>query len=156
MLQTTTQRPSVIIGNHVTYYTIYTLIDVTDANVISPRASRVGFFQSQNLNTFMQTVGLRTQPVINSITILQQQNTSKYKFGSAFNDTNQTVWALEFSSGTERTLQDNNEHIALLVKDFKFIPVHTGLNETVAIENDVINTDDEMQLNTYFIFDPIT
>ena len=59
MDHTATQRPSEVIGGNTAFYTIYTLVDITDANISSPKVDAKGFYQSQNLNTFMQTIGLR-------------------------------------------------------------------------------------------------
>ena len=52
-----TQRPTEVIGRNTSFYSIYTLIDVTDANVSSPKTDVKKFYQSQNLNTFMQVIG---------------------------------------------------------------------------------------------------
>ena len=47
--------------------------------------------------------------------------------------------------------KDNNETF-LLAEDFNLVPIHDGLDETVTIDGDIINTDNEDRLNTYFKF----
>ena len=151
MRSTGTQRPSEVIGGNTAFYTIYTLIDITDANVPSPKIDEKKFYQSQNLNTFMQVIGLRTQPIISSITKLESQDLIDYSFGTDFTGS-QTVWLLKFVSDTDRAWYEDNNYTALLLQDFDFIPIHDQLDETVVIEGDVINTNNEEKLNTYFTF----
>ena len=151
MRSTGTQRPTEVIGGNTAFYTIYTLIDITDANVSSPKINEKKFYQSQNLNTFMQVIGLRTQPIISSITKLQSQNLINYSFGTGFVGS-QTVWILKFVSDTDRAWYEDNSYTTLLSKDFDFIPIHDQLDETIVIEGDVINTNNKEKLNTYFTF----
>ena len=151
MRSTGTQRPSEVIGGNTAFYTIYTLIDITDSNVSCPKINEKKFYQSQNLNTFMQVIGLRTQPIISSITKLESQNLTDYKFGSSITGT-QTVWILKFVSDTDRAWYGNDSNTALLSQDFDFVPVHDQLDETVVIDGDVINTNTVDKCNTYFSF----
>jgi hypothetical protein len=146
-----TQRPTEVIGRNTSFYSIYTLIDVTDANVSSPKTDAKKFYQSQNLNTFMQVIGLRTQPVISSIAKLQSQSMTDYNFGNDFTGSN-TVWILKFVSETEGAWNKDSNETALLSEDFNLVPVYDGIDETAIINGDVINTDNEDKLNTYFIF----
>ena len=128
MRSTGTQRPSEVIGGNTAFYTIYTLIDITDANVSSPKINEKKFHQSQNLNTFMQVIGLRTQPIISSIAKLESQDLNNHNFGTDFAG-NQTVWILKFVD---------------------FVPIHDQLDET--INADVIKTNSADKCNTYFSF----
>lgn len=145
------QRPTEVIGRNTSFYSIYTLIDVTDSNISSPKINAKKFYQSQNLNTFMQVIGLRTQPIISSVTKLESQNLADYNFGSSITGT-QTVWILKFVSDTDRAWYSNNSHTTLLSQDFDFIPVHDQLDETATIDGDVINTNTVDKCNTYFSF----
>ena len=95
-----TQRPTEVIGRNTSFYSIYTLIDVTDSNVSSPKINAKKFYQSQNLNTFMQVIGLRTQPIISSVTKLESQNMAEYNFGNDYTGTH-TIWLMKFVSETE-------------------------------------------------------
>ena len=62
-----TSRPSEVLTGSTDFYSIYTLIDITDSGILSPKTDAKGFFQSQNLNTFIQCISLRAQPVLSSI-----------------------------------------------------------------------------------------
>tara|TARA_R110001606_G_scaffold19707_1_gene72209 strand:+ start:177 stop:644 length:468 start_codon:yes stop_codon:yes gene_type:complete len=146
-----TQRPTEVIGRNTSFYSIYTLIDVTDANVSSPKTDVKKFYQSQNLNTFMQVIGLRTQPVISSITKLESQSMTDYNFGNDFTGSH-TIWILRFVSETDGAWNKDNNETTLLAEDFNFVPVYDGIDETATINGDIINTDNEDKLNTYFIF----
>lgn len=146
-----TQRPSEVIGGNTSFYTIYTLIDITDSNVSSPKINEKKFYQSQNLNTFMQVIGLRTQPIISSIVKLETQDTATYNFGTGFTG-NQNVWVLKFVSDTDRAWYNNGSFTSLLLQDFNLIPIHDQLDETVTIDGDIINTISADKLNTYFSF----
>ena len=146
-----TQRPNEVIGRNTSFYSIYTLIDVTDANVSSPKTDVKKFYQSQNLNTFMQVIGLRTQPVISSITKLESQSMTDYNFGNDFTGSH-TIWILRFVSETDGAWNKDNNETTLLAEDFNFVPVYDGIDETATITGDIINTDNEDKLNTYFIF----
>lgn len=151
MHPTGTQRPSEVIGGNTSFYTIYTLIDITDSNVSSPKINEKKFYQSQNLNTFMQVIGLRTQPIISSITKLETQDLSTYNFGTGLTGTH-TVWVLKFVSDTDRAWYDNGDFTSLLLQDFSIIPIHDQLDETITIDGDIIDTISADKLNTYFSF----
>ena len=145
------QRPTEVIGRNTSFYSIYTLIDVTDSNVSSPKINAKKFYQSQNLNTFMQVIGLRTQPIISSVTKLESQNMAEYNFGNDYTGTH-TLWLMKFVSETEGAWNKDDIETALLVEDFNFVPIHSNIDETATIDGDIINTDNEDKLNTYFSF----
>ena len=44
-------------------YSVYS-IDITNKQVNTPKQDKIGHYQSQNCNTFLQTISLRTQPNI--------------------------------------------------------------------------------------------
>ena len=62
-----TSRPVEVLTGSTDYYIVYTLIDITDSGVVSPKENSKGFFQAQNLNTFIQSISLRSQPVLSSV-----------------------------------------------------------------------------------------
>lgn len=151
MRSTGTQRPAEVIGGNTAFYTIYTLIDITDSNVSSPKINEKKFYQSQNLNTFMQVIGLRTQPIISSVVKLESHDLNNHNFGTDFAG-NQTVWILKFVSDTDKAWYENNSYTTLLLQDFDFVPIHDQLDETITIDGDVINTNSTSKRNTYFTF----
>lgn len=145
-----TTRPTEVIGRNTSFYSAYTLIDVTDANVSSPKVNAKKFYQSQNLNTFLQVISLRTQPILSSVIKLESEDLTDHNFGSNYTG-NHTVWLLKFVSDTDSAWNKNDDQTALLVDDFDIVPIHNGLDETVTL-GDVINTKANDKLNTYFKF----
>lgn len=130
-----------------TEYTIYTLIDITDSGVISPKKSKTGFHQAQNLNSFLQTLGLRTQILsYNSEQI--SGDFSEYKFDYSGNG---NIWKLTFWAEATLPWTKDNDGLYWLIRDFSGIPIHTGLNESVDIDPEVINTSVTVgKINTRF------
>jgi hypothetical protein len=59
---------------------------------------------------------------------------------------------MKFVSETEGAWKKDNIETALLVEDFNFVPIHSNIDETATIDGDIINTDNEDKLNTYFSF----
>ena len=92
-------RPNEVLTGSTDFYTVYTLIDITDSGVVSPKSDAKGYYQAQNLNTFIQSVSLRSQPVLSSVEFLDAQNLDDYDFGSDFSGI-QDVWILKFASET--------------------------------------------------------
>lgn len=140
-----------VVGGITDFYTIYTLVDVTDSGVYNPKQDPLGFRQSQNLNVFMQLISLRTQPILSSVSILDNANVSDFKFGSQFIDQHR-VWVIKFASSTEKAWFGNNSHIHFLSIDFNKAPVYTNLTNTANLGIDYIETENEVKLNTYFEF----
>ena len=77
------------------FFTVYTLVDITDTGV--KRGNTKQSFQAQNLSNVLQAIGLRCQPIISSVLKLTGQAMSDYSFGSGFTGS-QTVWALKFAT----------------------------------------------------------
>ena len=50
-------------------YTAYTLVDISNTTETKITRNKIAFLQQQNLNTLIQTVGLRSQPLEPSVTI---------------------------------------------------------------------------------------
>lgn len=75
-------------------FAVYTLVDITDSKVTDPNR-RLPYSQAQNLNTIIQTIDMRTQPLEWRVTH-RDEDVSDYEF-----DANgvQTVWRLEVEIG---------------------------------------------------------
>jgi hypothetical protein len=56
-----------------------------------------GYNQQQNLNTLLQVISLRSQPIEIQVSKLIAQDVVKYGFGKQFNGLH-TVWQLDFIS----------------------------------------------------------
>lgn len=145
-----TSRPTEVLTGSTDFYTIYTLIDITDSGITTPKIDARGYFQAQNLNTFMQTIGLRTQPVLSSVKKYTNTDVSDYDFGAEFNGQH-TIWQLTFASETAKAWHKEDNPLFWLEKDFDKTPVHVSLEETVNLSPESITTSNNNK-NTYFIF----
>lgn len=137
------------IANPDTTYVIYTLIDITDSKVISPKNNALGFHQAQNLNTFIQTLSLRTQLL--SFNVDPKYNVLYADYGFDFPDVG-TIWELTFvAEATDPWLHKDNR-LHWISHDFSGTPVHTKLKETVKIYPEIVNTMStaNSQINTRF------
>lgn len=144
-----TSRPTEVVGGETEFYTIYTLVDVTDSGVYNPKNNPVGFKQGQNLNTFLQLISLRTQPILSSVR-LETTDISNFLFGSSYTGEH-TVWSIKFAADTEKAWFKNDNYVHFLTEDFKMTPIHKNLYETADIDN-YIDTTSNTKLNTYFQF----
>ena len=63
-------------------FTAYTLVDITNTNHHKSTVKKHRFLQQQNLNTLIQTIGLRSQPLEPSVDQLMTQDIVKYGFGN--------------------------------------------------------------------------
>ncbi len=145
-----TSRPSEVLTGSTDFYSIYTLIDITDSGILSPKTDAKGFFQSQNLNTFIQCISLRAQPVLSSINKVDAVDLSDYDFGSNMTGIHD-VWIFKFASETADAWNKDVDPIYFLRDDFNKTPVHTTLDETANINPEQIDTGSNNK-NTYFTF----
>ena len=143
-----TSRPVEVLTGSTDYYVIYTLIDITDSGIVSPKANAKGFFQAQNLNTFIQSISLRSQPVLSSVAKLDAEDVSNYEFGSNITGLHD-IWILTFASETADAWMKENNNIYMLEEDFNTMPVHVTLDETALINPESIDTK-TISKNTYF------
>jgi len=143
-----TSRPVEVLTGSTDFYTVYTLIDITDSGVDSPKVNAKGFFQAQNLNTFIQSISLRSQPVLSSVAKLDAEDVSNYEFGSTFTGLHD-IWVLKFASETADAWKKENNSVYMLSEDFNTTPVHDSLDET-AIINPVLIDTKTVNKNTYF------
>ena len=89
-------RPGEVLTGNTTFYTAYSLVDITDTGDSDPKGNTVSFQQAQNLNSLIQALSLRTQLVLSSITS-SDVDLSDYEFGSLFTGTHK-VWVFKFAS----------------------------------------------------------
>lgn len=145
-----TSRPVEVLTGSTDYYKVYTLIDISDSGVVSPKVSSKGFFQAQNLNTFIQSISLRSQPVLSSVVKLDAEDVSNYEFGSNFTGLH-NIWVFEFASETADAWKKGNNNVYMLDEDFNNTPIHASLDETASINPESIDTTTN-DSNTYFKF----
>lgn len=140
-----TGRGSENLGGDMDFFTAYMLVDITDTGVSDSRHTPVkAYNQAQNLNALIQLVSLRTQPVMVSVDLVED-NLSNYDFGSNFSGTH-NIWILKFA--TERSGYTTE---ATLISDANGLPVITGLDETANVSPAVLNSTSVTAKNIYFI-----
>lgn len=139
-----TARGAENLGGDMDFFTAYTLVDITDTGVTDPTPSKA-YNQAQNLNAMVQMIGLRTQPIMISVDMVEDQNLEDYDFGSNFTGS-ATVWMLKFA--TERSGYTTE---VTLVSDSNGLPVVTGLDESVSIAPAVLNSTSATAKNIYFV-----
>tara|TARA_B100000900_G_scaffold34967_1_gene26350 strand:+ start:13859 stop:14290 length:432 start_codon:yes stop_codon:yes gene_type:complete len=132
-------------------FTVYTLIDITDTKITTPKQQPKKFYQAQNLNSFLQTISLRVQPNVISTKCLGNKDLKNYNFGTAFKK--RKVWTIEFDCDTSSPYQKNDNPVYFLQQDFHNLPIHVGLNENLKEVEPVVDTFNKDIINTYFTFD---
>ena len=132
-------------------FTVYTLIDITDTQVTNPKHNAKKFYQGQNFNSFVQTIGLRVQPNIISCKLLGNKDLKKFKFGSNYKK--RKVWIIEFECDTINAYAKEDNPVYWLEHDFHNLPIHIGLNENIKDIEPIVDTLNPDTINTYFTFD---
>ena len=77
-----TYRPAEVVSGEVDFYRAYTLVDITDTGNSDPKGNTATFKQAQNLNSLIQTLSLRTQLILSSVSLYTSQDLNDYDFGS--------------------------------------------------------------------------
>jgi hypothetical protein len=141
-----TARSAENLGGDPDFFTVMTLVDITDTGVSDSRLSPAkAYNQAQNLNSLIQCVSLRVQPNLISTDILLAEAMADHEFGSAHTG-NKTVWVLKFA--TERSgYTDENK----LKADVDGLPIITGLDETASFVTAVFNGLSAVNKNIYFV-----
>jgi hypothetical protein len=141
-----TARSTENFGGNMDFFTVYSLVDITDTGVSDPRVTpQLPYLQAQNLNSLIQLIGLRIQPVLVQVDKYEGEDMADYVFGTNFTGEH-TVWVLKFA--TERAGFSSPE---LLRQDSDGLPIIAGLTETATFSNAVINAYSDTEKNIYFI-----
>ena len=81
-----------------TNYTAFTLVDITPTRETRTKNNNtLKYYQQQNQNTLIQTIGLRSQPINMLTSVLMTQDVVDYGFGLQYKGLH-TVWKLNFST----------------------------------------------------------
>lgn len=100
-------------------FTVYTLVDITDSKVTDPKR-RLPYSQAQNLNTILQTIDMRTQPIEWRVT---HKDSTVNDYGFDFDGVH-TVWRLEVEIGHDIDPE-------VFANDLYGVPFINNLCETV-------------------------
>lgn len=124
-----TRRPGEVLSGDINFLSAFTLVDITDAGDSNPKGNSKTYRQSQNTNTLIQVLSMRTQLVLSSVTKLETQNLSQYNFGTDYSGTG-TVWQLKFASEHDRTWHRDDDPVYWATTDCNAVPVNNSLDET--------------------------
>lgn len=131
-------------------YTAYTLVDITESGITNSKTEdTLGYNQQQNLNTLIQLIGLRSQPMQYTITILKTQDVAEYNFGTVFKGLH-TVWKFEFVSEHTGVFEYNDNETHFLTHDCDGAAFTHQLQETVEFTAPVFQTTNKNLKNLYF------
>lgn len=111
------------------FFTIYTLIDITNTGNTNPKGNSKTFLQAQNYNSIIQALSLRGLPVISSVTTLEDASISKYDFGSAITGKH-SIWILKFASEKPDIWRKEDDHSFHLLDDIDGVPIYSDLDNT--------------------------
>ena len=147
-----TGRPGEHLTGDIEYFTAYALGDVTDSGITDPNSADVdGYNQAQNLNVLLQTMSLRTQPIISSVITRTTQAMADYSFGSNHTG-NQTIWIVKFATEYKGAWAKNADPLYHLVQDCQGVSITTGIDDTATFALDVFDTDSTSNdMNLYFV-----
>lgn len=125
-------------------FIVSTLVDITQTNARRADGDRFAYSQQQNYNTLVNTMGLRTNILPLAEIKIETRELETGEFGAAYTG-EQKVWSFPFEVEAEDSLT-----IEMLEQDFDLVPVITGLNETVKINNNVFRTNGSKDNNIGF------
>lgn len=131
-------------------YIAYTLVDISDTNIFSSKTdNNIGYNQQQNLNTLLQIIGLRSQPVNIIVNKLELQDLVNFTFGKCFLGLH-TVWTLEFASEHTNIYHYDDDSTYFLKQDSDGVAFTPNLAETVKFNSNTFETLNADILNLYF------
>jgi hypothetical protein len=119
----------------------HTLIDISDGK---------SALQEQNLNTLIQVVSLRANPLQIETTLLGNQDLSKYDFGEDFGG-NHNVWKFVFKVEQQDIFINKNGELGGLEDDVHNCPIINDLMESCNINPAVFDSKNAKTKNIYFI-----
>ena len=133
-------------------YTLYTLVDITNSGITNPNSKDIlGYNQQQNLNTVIQLIGMRSQPINVSVSVKEAQDIVDLGFGNAFKGLH-TVWKMEFNSEHTDVFNKNGNFVYFLETEFEGAVFTSGLAETVSFKQNLFSIFDDKIKNTYFTY----
>ncbi|MDA9302707.1 hypothetical protein N8072_00865 [bacterium] len=107
-------------------YQIITLVDITNTKCTNPKGNSLEYKQQQNLNSFLQTLSMRAQPLNISVT---QQNDPHLG----------DCWILQFDCDISKAWNSGDNPIHYINSDLHNIPVTLG-EQCIDTGNNTYNT----------------
>ena len=129
-------------------YTAFSLVDISHTNV-NRSDDTLKFNQQQNLNTLIQSIGLRSQPIQPIVSVLMTQDIVNYDFGKQYQGLH-TVWRLDFSSEHNKVYKNFSNEFYYLNNDCDGVAIYTNLEETAELKTKSFETINTKVVNLYF------
>lgn len=123
-------------------YKLYTVIDITETGARKGDLVKAQQ-QQQNFLTVVQTISLRSNPIISHKPTLISCKIDGLGFGSDLNG-NHNVWHLNFE------FENESHSLEFLNIDLNCVPVIAGLNETIQLHTPAFFTLDPKLKNIVF------
>ena len=113
------------------FYTGYSLVDITATGVTRYRADQeFERDQQRNWETVLQTLGLKTQPLMLQDPVCIESNLNDgWEFGETYQRRHR-IWCWTFAVEHKDIYLQGNDPMAGLLADFEQVPIISGLNET--------------------------
>jgi hypothetical protein len=124
-------------------FKVLTLADITKTDARRGE-NNTAWRQQQNYNTFIGTLGLRVNPIVNSKPKSEEVAVGNLGFGKKYKG-KQRLWEFSFEIEYEGGLT-----VEMLEQDFDLIPIVNGLDETIKLDPSVFRTQDEESRNIIF------
>ena len=128
----------------------YTLVDITPSGVTGEAdMNRPEYHQMQNLHMLLQVIGMRTQPMNHSVTVLDSQSMDKHRFGSRHKGVHR-VWRLDFETDHDGVWDDGTGTFGALKGDLENVSIVSDLGNTADFSpGDAFSAGDDA--NVYFV-----
>lgn len=124
-------------------FKIYTIVDVTNTKERNPGNSQ-DYKRNQNFQTMLNTIGLRSNPIIINYPVLIEKPKA-IKFGTSY-DVEQCFF-LELEGEYANSFSIEN-----FIHDFNLVPVFGDLSDQT-ITPSVFDTKSKLKKNIVFVFD---
>ncbi len=131
------------------FFTIYTVIDITNTGNTNPKGNSKSFLQAQNYNSIIQALSLRGLPVISSVNKLEDTDVSEYNFGDDISGKH-NIWVLKFASEKPDIWRKKDDPSFYLLDDIDGVPIYADLDNTWETDPKFITTGTTK--NTYVIY----
>ena len=129
-------------------FTINTLIDITETKQFRHQPGfELAKNQQQNFAVLLQTIGLRANPIFSKGPTVEDVDLKDHFFGSAYKGQHR-MWTFVFDIEYEGAFTDEQSDCGLLRSDLHFVPVITGLEETINTKLAVFDTSSGEYRNT--------
>ena len=125
------------------FYVICTLFDITKTNVISYREGIDSLHQrnqQRNWQVVSQLLQYRSQPLLILEPIKISNDLKFYSFDKKYQGIH-SIWHSVYAVAQEDLYTIDHDSFYYLRKNFDKVPIISGLDETIKLENSIIDTE---------------